>query len=156
VRAAYLHVLGDVLGSAAALASGALVTFLGWDFADPLLTLFVTVLIVVFTWRLTRETLGILLQASPRSIDMGALERAIREVAPVREVHELHVWSLTAGSEVLSVHVVLDAPPEGDTVTHDIHERLRERFHLDHVTVQVESPQCPCTSARCAPDPGAR
>jgi cobalt-zinc-cadmium efflux system protein len=151
VRAAYLHVLSDVAGSAAALVSGALVAWFGWHVADPLVTLFITVLILVFTWRLTRDTLHILLQGTPRRIDMEALERTLREVAPVKEVHELHVWSLTSGSEVLSVHVVLDAPPQGDEVTHDIHALLRDRFGIDHVTVQVESPECPCDSARCAP-----
>lgn len=151
MRAAYLHILSDVLGSAAALAAGFAVTYFGWTIADPILTLFITLLILVFTWRLTKETLNILLQGTPKYIDMRDVERTIREVAPVKEVHELHVWSITSGSEVLSVHVVLDAPPQGDTVTHDIHERLRTRFKIDHVTVQVESPECPCTSARCLP-----
>lgn len=151
MKAAYLHVLSDVLGSAAALVAGAAVYFFGWALADPVLTLFVTLLILVFTWRLTKETLNILLQGTPSNIDMQDLERTIQAIAPVKEVHELHVWSLTSGSEVLTVHVVLDAPPQGDRVTHDIHEALRAKFQIDHVTVQVESPECPCTSARCAP-----
>ena len=152
MRAAYLHILSDVLGSMAALAAGAAVYFFGWSIADPILTLFITLLILVFTWRLTKETLNILLQGTPENIDLAELESVIREVAPVKEVHELHVWSLTTGSEVLSVHVVLDAPPQDDVVTHDIHEKLKARFKIDHVTVQVESPVCPCTSARCSRD----
>ncbi|MEA3200910.1 MAG: cobalt-zinc-cadmium efflux system protein [Thermoplasmata archaeon] len=157
MRAAYLHILSDVLGSAAALVAGAAVTFFGWRLADPVLTLFITLLILVFTWRLTKETLNILLQGTPDTVDMTELEHAIRDVAAVKEVHELHLWSLTTGTEVLSVHVVLDAPPQGDAVTHDIHEKLKARFNIDHVTVQVESPECPCTSARCHPgSPTAR
>lgn len=149
VRAVYLHLLGDVAGSVAALAAGILLAVFGWRYADAALTLVITLILLVFTWRLTRETLNILLQGAPRDLDLEAVERAIRTVAPVKELHELHVWSLTAGRDVLSVHVVLDAPPTGDQVTHDIHERLRETFHIDHVTVQVESPDCPCESARC-------
>jgi cobalt-zinc-cadmium efflux system protein len=154
MRAAYLHILSDVLGSAAALAAGAATTFFGWQIADPILTLFITVLILAFTWRLTKETLNILLQGTPDDMDMEEVERTIREIAPVKEVHELHVWSLTSGSEVLSVHVVLDAPPRDDLVTHQIHEKLKAKYKIDHVTVQVESPDCPCTSARCHPRPG--
>ncbi|MHB8605400.1 MAG: cation diffusion facilitator family transporter [Thermoplasmatota archaeon] len=149
VRAVYLHLLGDVAGSIAALAAGILLAVFGWRYADAALTLVITLILLVFTWRLTRETLNILLQGTPRDLDVAAVERAIRTVAPVKELHELHVWSLTPGRDVLSVHVVLDAPPTGDQVTHDIHEALSEAFHIDHVTVQVESPDCPCESARC-------
>ena len=151
VRAAYLHVLSDVLGSAAALVAGGLVTWFGWQLADPVLTIFVTILILVFTFRLTRDTLHILLEGTPRHIDVDEVQEAIRAVAPVQDVHELHLWSLTSGSDVLTVHVVLDAPPQGDAIAHEIHRTLREKFHIDHVTVQVESPACPCDMARCAP-----
>lgn len=150
MRAVYLHLLGDALGSAAALVAGACVTYLGWRYADPIATLAITALILVSTWRLTRDTLHILLEGTPAHLDLVEIREAIASVADVKEVHELHVWSLTSGAEVLSVHVVLDAPPRDDHVTHDIHERLRERFRLDHVTVQVESPECPCEMARCA------
>jgi cobalt-zinc-cadmium efflux system protein len=151
VKAAYLHILSDALGSAAALVAGALVRFFGWAWADPALTIFVTLLILVFTWRLTRETLHILLEGAPRHVDMDELETTLRAMAPIQEIHELHVWSLSSGSDVLSVHVVLDRVPHGDQITHDIHEAIRERFRIDHVTVQVESPDCPCEMARCAP-----
>jgi cobalt-zinc-cadmium efflux system protein len=155
VRAAYAHLLSDVGGSAAAVIAGALVAFAGWRAADPLLTLLVTALILVFAWRLARETLHILLEGAPVHLDVAEIRRAIAEVARVQEVHELHVWSLADGHEVLSVHVVLDAPPADDHVTHDIHERLREKFRIDHVTVQVESPGCPCEMSRCLPDGAA-
>ncbi len=151
VKAAYLHILSDALGSAAALAAGALVRLYGWTWADPALTVFVTLLILVFTWRLTRETLHILLEGAPRHVDMEDLETTLRAMAPVQEIHELHVWSLSSGADVLSVHVVLDRSPQGDQITHDIHEAIRERFRIDHVTVQVESPDCPCEMARCGP-----
>lgn len=149
MHAAYLHILSDVLGSAAALLAGVAVALFGWHVADPILTVFVTLLILAFTWRLTRDTLHILLEGAPRRIDMNEVSAAIMGIAAVKDVHELHVWSLSSGTDILSVHVVLQEPPKGDAVTHDIHETLRKRFSIDHVTVQVESPECPCEMARC-------
>lgn len=152
MRAAYLHILSDVLGSAAALLAGVLVYLYGWHVADPILTLFITVLILVFTWKLTRDTLHILLEGTPNNVDMEDLNATLRSIAPIKEVHELHVWSLTSGNDMLSVHVVLKEPPRDDRITHDIHATLKKKFKIDHVTVQVESPECPCEMSRCAPE----
>jgi len=151
MRAAYLHILSDVLGSAAALLAGVLVYFYGWHVADPVLTLFITLLILTFTWKLTKDTLHILLEGTPTNVDMADLHATLRDIAPVKEVHELHVWSLTSGNDMLSVHVVLHDPPRDDRITHDIHQTLKKKFKIDHVTVQVESPECPCEMSRCAP-----
>lgn len=151
MKGAYLHILSDVLGSAAALSAGVLVYFFGWHIADPILTLFITLLILTFTWKLTKETLNILLEGTPAMVDMAKVEETIRSTARVKEVHELHAWTITSGSDMLSVHVVLEDDPHGDQVTHDIHEALRTKFKIDHVTVQVESPACPCRMARCYP-----
>lgn len=151
LRAAYLHVLGDVLGSLAALVAGGLILWRGWRVADPALTLLVTLVILVGSWRLTRQTVHILLEGTPRHLDAAEIAAALRDIAPVKEVHELHVWTISSGHDAMSVHVVLKAPPAGDAVVHDIHHAMRERFRLDHVTVQVESPECPCESAVCLP-----
>jgi cobalt-zinc-cadmium efflux system protein len=148
MRAAYLHILSDVLGSAAALAAGLLVHFGGYHVADPLLTLFVTVLILVFTWRLTGQTLHILLEGTPEHLDPSEIEGALRGIDGVRDVHDLHVWSLTSGVESLSVHVVVDAEPAGEHggVVRAVHRALSDRFHIRHATVQIEGPgECPST-----------
>lgn len=148
LRAAYIHILSDVLGSAAALATGAAIYFKGWHVADPILTLFVTVLIVLFTWKLTKQTLHILLEGSPLHADPDKVASALMGVPSVRDVHDLHVWTLTSGVDSVSAHVILDSPPKDDRVSHEIHERLRRDFKINHVTVQVESPDCPCTSVQ--------
>lgn len=146
-RAAYLHVLGDALGSGAAMVAGALVAWKGWAIADPLLTLFVSVLLVAFTWRLTRQTLHILLEGTPTHLDAGDVEAAIRAVPGVRDVHDLHVWTIASGAYSLTVHVVLGEPPKDDAVLQAVHAALESRFNLRHLTVQVEGPDSPCATS---------
>src|SRR5581483_1639833 len=136
--------LSDGLGSAAALVAGLLILWKGWTVADPLLTMFVAVLIVAFTWRLTRQTLHILLEGVPTNLDLAALARSIASLPHVRDVHDMHAWRLGGGVDSVSAHVVLDQAPKGDAVTHAVHELLEKEFRVHHVTVQVESPDCPC------------
>lgn len=152
MRAAYLHVLSDALGSAAALAAGALVYYKGWHLADPLLTIFITVLILAFTWRLTRQTLHILMEGAPVHADVLEIEARLRALPDVQDVHDLHVWTVATGQDSLTAHVVLKGRPQGDQVAHDIHAMLSEAYRIEHVTIQVESPGCLCTSATCKVD----
>ncbi len=149
MRAAYLHVVSDVMGSAAALAAGAAIYFYGWHIADPLLTIFITILILIFTWKLTKQTWHILMQGTPHHLDTRDIQDSLTGIAAVREVHDLHVWTLTDGEHSLTAHVVLEATPTDDKVMHTIHDLLKDKYNLDHVTIQVESPECPC-DAPCA------
>ncbi len=148
MRAAYLHILSDVLGSAAALGAGLLVYYKGWHIADPVLTLFITVLIMLFTVRLTKQTLHILMEGAPAHADPHDVTKALKEVPGVQDVHDLHVWTLTSGIDSVSAHVVTSAPQSSDRVVHAVQDMLKSRFKIDHVTVQVEDPSCPCTGAR--------
>ncbi len=150
MRAAYLHVLSDVLGSAAALTAGGLIWGFGWNVADPLLTLFVTVLIVTFTWRLTSQTLHILLEGTPEHIDPDEVMASLRAIPSVTDVHDLHVWSLTSGADSLSVHVVVDAADADERVIREVHRRLLDDFLIHHATVQIESGS-ECPSRPCPP-----
>lgn len=145
LRAAYLHIMSDVLGSAAAVVTGFLVQWKGWSVADPLLTLFITLLLLVFAWRLTRQTLHILLEGTPAHVDPADVEAALLRIEGIQNVHDLHLWTLTSGADSLSAHVVLDREPSDDRIAHLVHARMSERYGIDHVTVQVESPNCPCT-----------
>ncbi len=148
VRAAYLHILSDVLGSAAAVAAGFFIQVFGLHIADPILTIFVTVLLLVFTWRLTQQTWHILMEGAPARLDPAEVESSMREVIGVKEVHDLHLWTLTSGVDSLSVHLVLDETPTDDRVAHEIHGRIRNKYNIHHITVQVESPDCPCDTVR--------
>lgn len=148
VRAAYLHILSDVLGSAAAVAAGFFIQVFGIHAADPILTIFVTILLLIFTWRLTRQTWHILMEGAPDRLDPAEVESSMRDVMGVKEVHDLHMWTLTSGVDSLSAHVVLDEKPTDDRVAHEIHGRIRNKYNIHHITVQVESPDCPCDTLR--------
>jgi cobalt-zinc-cadmium efflux system protein len=144
MRAAYLHILSDVLGSMAALAAGLAIYFWELHVADPVLTLVVTALILVFAWRLTKQSMHILLEGTPEDLDPKAVEASILDVDGVQGVHDLHVWTLTSGVDSLSVHVVLAEEPSDDAISHRIHDLIRDRYRIHHITVQVEAPDCPC------------
>lgn len=144
IRAAYLHILSDVLGSLSAVVAGALILFGGIEIADPVATLFVAALIGVFAFRLSRDTLTILLEGTPTHINPAEVENSLSDLPGVRAVHDLHVWTLTSGSEAMSVHLVLEAEPKDDHVTHVAQDIVRQRFRIRHVTIQVEAPDCTC------------
>jgi cobalt-zinc-cadmium efflux system protein len=141
VRGAAMHVLGDALSSAAVLVCGAVITTTRWYAVDPLLSAGIGVGIVVGAVRLVREAVDVLLEASPAGIDLGCVRDDIREVRGVLEVHDLHIWSITSGMAALSGHVVLDgaAISRSDETLNAIKTLLRERYRIDHTTIQVES-----------------
>ena len=137
VRAAYLHVLGDLLGSVAAIVAAVLVRWRGWLVADPIASLVMTALIVLGAWRLVREAVDVLLEAAPRHIELEALRRAMAAVAGVREVHDLHVWTLTSGVVAMSAHAVAPAEAGHQRVLEQLHVAVA-RFGIHHATIQLE------------------
>lgn len=139
-RAALLHVIGDALGSVAALAAGAVIYFTGWLPIDPILSLFISVLILFSTLNLLREVLRVLMEGVPRHLDLGSVGRAMGEVAEVREVHDVHIWTLSSSVVALSAHVVLQDMEAWPRVLPALREMLHERFAIDHVTLQPEIP----------------
>lgn len=139
VRSAYLHVLSDALGSLAAVAVGLGVMLYGATWLDPAATLFISALVVVWTWRLTRETLHVLLEGTPVSVKPDEVKAAIEAVPGVVAVHDLHVWSLTTGVDNLSAHVRVQDPTQGPAIVRAIRERLHERYGLSHLTIEVEA-----------------
>jgi cobalt-zinc-cadmium efflux system protein len=148
VRGAYLHVMGDLLGSAAAVLAGAIILLTGWTPADPILSVAVAVLILVSAWRLLRESLDVLLEAVPAGISMGDVERRMRGVAGVAEVHDLHVWTVRSGLVAMSGHAVVpDLGAHPDVLGH-IRNRMAE-LGISHVTVQLEV-ESPCEEGDCS------
>lgn len=147
-RGAYLHILGDLLGSAAAVVAGAVIVLTGWTPADPILSVAVAVLILVSGWRLLRESLDVLLEAVPSEISMGDVERRMRAVAGVADVHDLHVWTVRSGLVAMSGHAVVpDLAAHPDVLGH-IRSHMAE-LGIDHVTVQLEV-ESPCVDGDCA------
>ncbi len=139
VRGAWLHVLGDALGSVGAMVSGLLIWGFGWYWADPVASVAIGVLILVSSWRLLQETLGILMEGSPAHLDVSAIRQALASAPGVRDVHDLHVWTITSGMDSLSCHVVADADACPSDLLAHLRRTLHDRFGLDHVTIQIET-----------------
>lgn len=139
-RGALIHVLGDLLGSVAALAAGLVIQFTGWTPIDPLLTLLICGLILFSTLSLLRRVIHTLLDGVPESLSLPEIGRAMAAVEGVHSVHDLHVWSLDSHRTALSAHVVIRGPQHWVQVLAAQQELLRERFGIDHVTLQPELP----------------
>ncbi|MCA1799025.1 MAG: cation diffusion facilitator family transporter [Xanthomonadaceae bacterium] len=139
VRAAFLHVLGDLLGSVAALVSGAVILLTGWTPIDPLLSLFICALIVVSCIRLLREALHVVMEAVPRDLELEEVGRAMAAVDGVREVHDLHIWQVASGSVMLTAHLIIDSYRDWDRTHLAVREVLERNFDITHVTLQPEA-----------------
>ncbi len=138
-RAALLHVLGDLLGSVAALIAGAVIYFTGWTPIDPLLSLLICVLILVSSLRLLRDVLHVIMEGVPPYLDLPAVGRAMAAVPGVRSVHDLHIWTLSSGLVALSAHVVIDSMDRWEAVLAALRELLKERYGIEHITLQPET-----------------
>ena len=139
MRGAWLHVIGDALGSVAAIAAGALVAAFGWYGADPLFSALIALLIVWSSWNLIREATNILLEGTPAHINLAAVEGAIRDTAGVEDVHDLHVWTIKSGHEALSAHVIHAPQVAQPELLRALRARLRDKFGVGHLTIQMET-----------------
>ena len=139
VRGAWLHVLGDALGSVGAIAAGVLVTLWGWHAADPLFSALIAVLIIWSSWSLIREATNVLLEGTPAHINLAAVEEVILETEGVEDVHDLHVWTITSGRDALSAHVRHAPGAAPAALLRDLRSRLHDQFGVDHLTIQMET-----------------
>lgn len=150
IRGAALHVLGDLLGSVAAIVAALVILATGWMPIDPLLSVLVAMLILRSAWKLTRESGHILLEGSPDGLDAATLRREIPEqLEAVCNVHHVHVWSLTPGRHLVSLHAAIEEGEDRQAALVAIRTLLVERYGLDHVTIQLESRH------QCADEPEA-
>jgi cobalt-zinc-cadmium efflux system protein len=148
---ASLHVLGDLLGSLAAVLAALAIRWFGWLWADPLLSLLVSLLILGNAWQLLRRSAHILLEGVPEGVDSAVVEQSLRGADPaIRSIHHLHVWQLASGSRMATLHAELNEPADGARVLQAIRQILRERFEVEHVTVQIDPGACPDETRGCA------
>ena len=137
MRGAYLHVIGDLLGSVATVIAALLVRFTGWLVADPVASLLMTLLIVRGAWRLVRESIDVLLESTPAHISVGKVRQQLEAIPGIESVHDLHVWAVTSGVVAMSVHAIVREPERHQHVLEHVHDAMR-LFGIDHVTVQLE------------------
>ena len=138
VRGAWLHVLSDALGSVGAMAAGLAIWAFGWNWADPLASVIISVLVLFGAWHLLREALEILMETAPRHLDVEEIRNELRALADVLDVHDLHVWTIGNREISLSSHLV--CPPGGNPneLLREVQSLLDNRFSIRHSTVQIE------------------
>ncbi len=150
-RGARAHVLSDLLGSGAASGAAAVILATGWTIADPLLSLFVSILIFRSGWALTRESANVLLESVPPGFDVQRVESELLDQVPgLAGVHHVHVWSLTGERPMVTLHADLAPGANRSEALKGIHRRLQECLEVDHVTVQIEE-EGPCETPPCEP-----
>lgn len=139
IRGAALHVMGDLLGSVAAIIAALVIMATGWMPIDPLLSLLVAALILRSAWKLTRESAHILLEGAPEGLNITQIKRELVDTLPgVRDIHHVHAWSLTPGRHLMSLHATLEEGADQHRALADIKTTLRERYAVAHTTVQIE------------------
>lgn len=140
IRGAFLHVIGDLLGSVAAIVAGILILGFGWLWADALCSILISIVIVIGSWRLILESVNVLLEGTPRRIDLAAVENAILKTPGVDGVHDLHIWTISSGIDALTAHI-----SHSETIAHsellkEVRQVLHDNFGIDHLTIQMETP----------------
>lgn len=144
LRSAYLHLMGDVLSTLGAVVAGVIIFFTDWNWLDPLVSVFIGILILWNAWGILRETVDILLESTPRDVDMDAMIRDMSQVKGVLGVHDLHVWSITQSMRTMSAHILTDdiAISAGREIQSRLNEILSGRYNITHATLQLECVGC--------------
>lgn len=151
VRSAFLHVLGDMLGSVGAITAALLIYFFGWGLADPIASIAVAILIIISGWRVTKESFHVLMEGTPEQIELNEVKDEIMKIPEVIDVHDVHVWSITSGVLMFTGHIAVEGGGAHDRVLHKAQKLLHDRFGIDHSTLQVEGEEhgCPCAHGPC-------
>ena len=131
------HSAADALGSIQVVIAGAVVLTTGWLYADPIASIVIGILILAGSVRLIREPLSVLMESAPKGVDVGELGQAMARVPGVREVHDLHVWTVTSGFPALAAHILTDPAQEVDEVRGRVEAVVHERFGIEHTTLQM-------------------
>ena len=152
VRSAFVHMLGDALGSVAIMIGALVIRYTGWAQVDPILSILIGLLIVWSAWDIIRESLNILLEGLPRGIRLPEVVSGMRAIEGVLDVHDLHIWSLGSSTHALSCHVLIEDVPlsVSDAILQRLNTVLADRFHISHTTVQFEHVSCAISENGCA------
>lgn len=151
IRSAFVHMLGDLLGAIGIIAGALIIRFTGWERVDPLLSILIGALIIWTAWDIIKESLNILLEGSPRGLELQSVITEMRCIEGVLDVHDLHIWSLGSSTHALSCHVLIeDVPPSSsDCILRRLNDVLADRFRIRHTTVQFEHVGCAVSENGC-------
>ncbi|MGI8493938.1 MAG: cation diffusion facilitator family transporter, partial [Pyrinomonadaceae bacterium] len=140
MRGAWLHIMGDILGSVTAIVAGILIVAFGWIWADAVCSALISLIIIFGAWNLIRESVNVLLEGTPAHINLAAVEDAILETEGVREIHDLHIWTISSGLDALSAHVCHNEQIVQRELLKTLRKRLHDDFGIEHLTIQMETP----------------
>jgi cobalt-zinc-cadmium efflux system protein len=152
VKAAFLEVVGDLLGAIGTVIAALVILLTGWTPIDALISAMIGILMLPRAFALLRSVVDVLLESTPRHLDMPAIEAAMRAEPGVESVHDMHLWSITSGFDAMSGHVRSNGRPSQE-VLHDLRTMLRDRFGIEHITLQVEAADHADDGACCVADP---
>ncbi len=138
VKAAYIHILSDLAGSVGVVGGAILIQLTGWMILDSVISFFIALLIVRSALNIIKEAVNVLMESVPKELDIGDIEQTLLRFDHVQNLHDLHVWALTSGVNALSCHLLVDDLDEGQRLLTPIHRELKEKYNIDHVTIQLE------------------
>ncbi|MCH5584397.1 cation diffusion facilitator family transporter [Shimazuella sp. AN120528] len=139
LRSAYLHIIGDAIGSLGAIIAGILMQTFGWYIADPIISILVSILILKSAWGVVSHSFHILMEGTPVTIDQKLVKDVLSEISGVLNVHDLHIWTITSGFDSFSCHILIKEESESQSILKEAIQRLKERFHIQHTTIQIET-----------------
>jgi len=138
VRSAFMHVLGDLLGSVGAIIAALLIIFFGWNIADPIASMIVSILVLYSGWHILKEAVNILMEAKPANVDSSSLIESLKAITGITDIHDLHIWMITSDFTSLTVHLVVDKDVDRDDVLEKAIELINEKTGITHITIQIE------------------
>ncbi len=144
LRSAFLHLAADAVGSVAAIVASLAMLLKGWYWFDPLVSFFIGILIIAASWQLIQEATEILMESTPRHLDIQKVSQSLEQVPGVLNIHELHVWTITSGLYTLSVHAVINGGRDQEELRCEMMLILKDKFGLDHTTIQIEKEAHAC------------
>ncbi len=144
IRGAYLHILGDALSSLGVIAGGLVIYFTGWYVVDPIISVGICLVILRGAFVLVKDSVNILLEAVPKEVDLEEVQRALKSIPGVKDLHHVHLWTITSGIHALSAHVLVGDIQMSRTgeILQEINRLLREKFRIPHTTIQFECENC--------------
>ncbi|KAA0549913.1 cation transporter [Bacillus sp. BGMRC 2118] len=139
LRSAYLHILGDALGSVGAIIAGIIMLVADWYLADPIISVIVALLILKSAWGVIRHSIHILMEGTPQTIEIEKVKSTLLQIEGILDVHDLHIWSITSGLDTLTCHVLINDSKNSQEILQQAIDLIREKFHIDHTTIQIET-----------------